>query len=457
MKFGRKALIWLMVLIMSVSLIACSGGSDKKSTETQTDQSQSDNSTAANNEKTSQDATPQSPVEIIWAMQGAANELEGWQAMTDAANAKLKDKNITIKIQKINTSSWDEYYQKITAQIAGGNIPDIGRIAESLMPQVISKNQVVELTPYINEIDMSEFFEETFNNAGKQDGKIYGLPSGVYQFLLYYNKDMFDEKGIPYPSSDWNNPITFEQLVEYAKLFTEGEGANKKFGYYGNADIFAIGPIAGEHIYKADGTYQITDAHKKVFDLFNTMLTVDHSMPTPVDTKIMGGMDMFRAGRVAMCNEGTWWQQTVREITDFRVGIAATPVIQGKAKSAGFIDNFVMWKGGKHEKESWEALKAIFSEEGFNALAKTGTGGVPVNRKTLDSLQDELIGSIFDETDKQSFIQALDHIMAMPYNTNYNEVSQKAGSILESWMVGKKTTADTINELETYLGEVTKK
>jgi len=454
MKFGKRILIWLMVLAVFASLVACSGNNDKKINETRT--GQSDNSTATVNDESSKEAANQPPVEIIWAMQGAANELEGWQSMTDAANAKLKDKNITIKIQKINTSSWDEYYQKITAQIAGGNIPDIGRIAESLMPQVISKNQVVELTPFLNEIDMSQFFEETLNNAGKQDGKIYGLPSGVYQFLLYYNKDMFDEKGIPYPSSDWDNPITLEQLVEYAKLLTEGEGANKKFGYYGNADIFALGSIAGEHIYKADGTYQLTDTHRKVFDLFNTMLTKDHSMPTPVDTKVMGGMDMFRAGRVAMCNEGTWWQQTVREITDFRVGIAATPVIQGKAKSAGFIDNFVIWKGGKHEKESWEALKAIFSEEGFNALAKTGTGGIPVNRNTLNNQKEELIGAIFDETDKQSFIQALDHIIAMPYNTKFNEVSQKAGSILEPWMVGKKSTDDTINELVTYLEEATK-
>jgi len=454
MKLGKRVLIWLMVLAMFASLVACSGNNDKNTTETKTDQS--DNSAATTKDESSKETTNQSTVEIIWAMQGAANELEGWQSMTDAANEKLKDKNIVIKIQKINTSSWDEYYQKITAQIAGGNIPDIGRIAESLMPQVISKNQVVELTPYINEIDMSQFFEETFNNAGNQNGKIYGLPSGVYQMLLYYNKDMFDEKGIPYPSSDWDNPITLEQLVEYAKIFTEGEGANKKFGYYGNADIFALGTIAGEHIYRTDGTYQFTDVHRKVFDLFNQMMTKDNSMPTPVDTKIMGGMDMFRAGRVAMCNEGTWWQQTVREITDFRVGIAATPVIQGKSKSTGFIDNFVMWNGGKHEKESWEALKAIFSEEGFNALAKTGTGGVPVNRKTLDNLKDELIGTIFDETDKQSFIQALDHIIAMPYNTKFNEVSQKASSILEPWMVGKKSTDDTINELTAYLEEVTK-
>jgi ABC-type glycerol-3-phosphate transport system substrate-binding protein len=451
MKSGKKASILILVLILITSMVACSSNNGQTASTTPTA-----SNTAEPANPSEEAPKTQSPVEIKWAMQGAANELAGWQAVTDAANAQLKEKGITITIQKINTSSWDEYYQKITAQIAGGNIPDIGRIAESLMPQVISKDQVVELTPYLSEIDMSQYFEGTLDNAGKQNGKSYGLPSGVYQFLLYYNKDMFDAKGIPYPSSDWDNPITLEQVVEYSKKLTEGEGATKKFGYYGNADIFAIGSLAGEYLYKIDGTYQFTDNHKKAFDMLNTMLTVDLSMPTPVDTKIMGGMDMFRAGRVAMCNEGTWWQQTVRDITDFNVGIAAAPAVQGKAKSSAFIDNYVIWKGGKYEKESWEALKAIFSEEGFNELAKTGTGGVPVNRNTLDNLSDQLIGSVFDDTSKASFIQALDHTMTMPYNTKYNEISQKATSVLETWMVGKKSTDDTIQELKEYLDKATK-
>lgn len=401
--------------------------------------------------------TASAPVEIVWAMQGAANELAGWQAMADAANVQLKDKNITIKIQKINTSNWDEYYAKITAQIAGGNVPDIGRIAESLMPQVISKNQVVELTPYLGELDMKQYFEGTFNNAGKQAGKVFGLPSGVYNMLLFYNKDMFDKKGIPYPSGDWKNPISLEEVTNLAKQFSKGEGANRTFGYAGNADIFMMGALAGQYIYKSDNTYQWTDAHTKAFELSNTMLNVDHSMPTPVDTKIMGGMDMFRAGRVAMIVEGTWWQQALRETKNFKVGIAAVPSVKGPSYSTAFIDNFVIWKGTKHEKEAWEALKAIFSKKGFDALAKTGTGGVPINRATLDTLESEFIGTIFTDQDRATFKSALDHTMSMPYNPNFQEVSQQTGSLEENWMVGKKTTQELVTELKTYLEKATKK
>ena len=46
-------------------------------------------------------------------MQAAANEIGGWQVVVDTANELLKDDNIKIVVQKINTSNWDEYYQKL--------------------------------------------------------------------------------------------------------------------------------------------------------------------------------------------------------------------------------------------------------------------------------------------------------------------------------------------------------
>lgn len=400
---------------------------------------------------------PAEPVELIWAMQGAANEIEGWQTVVDVANEKLKDQNISITIQKVNTSDWDEYYQKIVAQIAAGSSPDIGRIAESLMPQVISKNQVLDITPYFSDIDTSQYFESTFENAGKVGNQMYGLPSGVYDKPLYYNKDLFDAKGIPYPSADWNNPMTMDELADIAQQLSEGEGANRVYGYFSEVDIFQAGNYAGQHILSTDLTFNFTDKHQKVYETFDRMLNVDHSMPTPVETAIMGGMDMFRAGKVAMICDGTWWHQTVRDITDFNVGIAAVPSVEGEGHAVSFIDNYVIWSGTEHPDESWEALKAIFSEDCISALAETGNGGIPVNRNTLKNKQDALIGDVFDDVSKQAFMDALDHAMTMPYNTSFSEVSAQTASIMEPWMVGNKDLSSMLDELKTYLSGVAEK
>ena len=119
--------------------------------------------------------------------------------MIDEANRQLEaeGKNIAIKINKVPCTGWPEYYQKVITQMAGGSAPDIGRIAESYMPMLINKGQVVDLTDYMaNDFDMSQYYEKTFENSAFADGRYYGLPSGLNYYLVYYNKDMFDAAGL---------------------------------------------------------------------------------------------------------------------------------------------------------------------------------------------------------------------------------------------------------------------
>ena len=444
----KKILAMLIVVLLLVSLAACTG---QTAPSNETDKSGTD-TTGSNTGGNDGDV-----VEIVWAMQGAANETEGWNAVVNAANKQLEKDNIKIVVQNIPTSDWDEYYQKITAQIIAGDCPDIGRIAESLMPIAIEKNQVLELTDRINaDIDRTQYFDTVFNNAGAKDGKIYGLPSGVYQKLVYFNKDLFDAANVEYPSSDWDHPTTLAEYTEMAKKLSSGEGANRNYGFYAETDIFMVGCFAGENIYNADNTYQITDAHRQVYSYLDQMLNVDKSLPTPVDTQIMGGFDMFCAGKLAMVCDGTWWQQSARSITDFNVGIAAAPSLDGKANAVSFIDNYVIWKDSKHPEEAWKALQAIFSETCANELAKTGTGGVPVNRNTLANYSATLIGDNFDEASQASFMQSMDHTWAMPYNSNFNEVSSQTNAVLQPWMVGNKSLDDALTGLESILADLTK-
>ena len=444
----KKVLVMLIVVLLLVSLAACTG---QTAPSNETDKSGTD-TTGSNTGCNDGDV-----VEIVWAMQGAANETEGWNAVVNAANKQLEKDNIKIVVQNIPTSDWDEYYQKITAQIIAGDCPDIGRIAESLMPIAIEKNQVLELTDRINaDIDRTQYFDTVFNNAGAKDGKIYGLPSGVYQKLVYFNKDLFDAANVEYPSSDWDHPTTLAEYAEMAKKLSSGEGANRNYGFYAETDIFMVGCFAGENIYNADNTYQITDAHRQVYSYLDQMLNVDKSMPTPVDTQIMGGFDMFCAGKLDMVCDGTWWQQSARSITDFNVGIAAAPSLDGKANAVSFIDNYVIWKDSKHPEEAWKALQAIFSETCANELAKTGTGGVPVNRNTLANYSATLIGDNFDEASQASFMQSMDHTWAMPYNSNFNEVSSQTNAVLQPWMVGNKSLDDALTGLESILADLTK-
>ena len=56
------------------------------------------------------------------------------------------------------------------AQIAAGTGPDIGLIAESFMPQCISTGIALDITDYMDRINLDDYFSATFYNAAYQDG-----------------------------------------------------------------------------------------------------------------------------------------------------------------------------------------------------------------------------------------------------------------------------------------------
>ena len=45
------------------------------------------------------------------------------------------------------------------------------------------------------------------------DGSTYGIPVGFTTHCLFYNKDIFDEAGVEYPTEDW----TWDDLQEAAR------------------------------------------------------------------------------------------------------------------------------------------------------------------------------------------------------------------------------------------------
>lgn len=60
-------------------------------------------------------------------------------------------------------------------------------------------------------------------------GYNYQLPYTLNVEMLYYNKDLFDSKGVPYP----DEYTTFEELVSMAKRLQGGAGSGKVWGYIG--------------------------------------------------------------------------------------------------------------------------------------------------------------------------------------------------------------------------------
>ena len=405
-----------------------------------------------------EDGGSQEKVVIDFSMLNLSGDIEGWTAMVEAANELLKEENIEISISKVNGTGWPEYYQKVASQMAADNSPDIGRIAESYMPTLIAKNQVVDLTSYIeNDFDMSQYYEKTFENSAYVDGKYYGVPSGLNNYLLYYNKDMFDEAGLDYPSADWNDPTSFEEIADMARTLTKETEGGKQFGFYTGPNMAEIGmfstSLGGNNVFDAEGNPSINDAtSKQVYKWFDGMLRDDGSMPRPTDTAVMSAFDMFTNGRLAMIVDGTWWLGSIGSIEGVNVGIAAVPGAEdGSAYTSQFVDSFVIYEGCEHKDEAWKAIKALVSQEGFEALAATGVGGTPVHKEVVNAVTEKLLGENVDEASKKVAEEALNHTVKVPYNEYYEEADQKVNNTMDEWLLGQITSDEYADKVQQIL------
>lgn len=402
----------------------------------------------------------QGVVEITFAYHDTVVETPWYLAQIETANGVLEREGLNIRIVGVPVpGSWVEYHQKFLAQLAAGRSPDIWNIAESEMPSIIEGGQALDLTPYLEGFDTSAYFESTFKSAGYKDGRYYGLPSSLYYLVMYYNKDLFDQAGLEYPSADWEDPITFDELRDLALQLTQGEGGDKIWGLYvvpymGYAGMYARAN-GGTGVAYEDKTCALTEPESlEMYNWFDTVLREDKSVPTPQDQAVIGGFDLFKAGRIAMFIDGNWFQPVFNEITDFRVGIAALPAGKsGTAYTTMFVNNWFISGGTQHEAEAWEALKALFSLESWTALAELSGGGVPIHREVYNAFVDRLLAEQFDEADRQAFVGAIDHVIPVPYDEHYAEIDNEVNMTISEWLNGEisaeeyaQRVCDTWNE-----------
>jgi multiple sugar transport system substrate-binding protein len=89
--------------------------------------------------------------------------------------------------------------------------------------------RTLDLKPFI-EADESFSLDDVLPEAMstvRHGGQILGLPLTADVRVIFFNKDLFDQAGVPYPLPDW----TWDEFLEKAVLLTQGEGQDRQYGF----------------------------------------------------------------------------------------------------------------------------------------------------------------------------------------------------------------------------------
>jgi multiple sugar transport system substrate-binding protein len=118
-----------------------------------------------------------------------------------------------IKIET-ETTGWAGYWDKMNTQAAAGSLPDLMQHDYAYMLQWVSRNQLADLTPYVQKgiIDLSKI-NDSFLSGGRVNGKLYGISLGTNAVCLTYDPAVLAKAGIAEPDSTTWTWEDFERIA----------------------------------------------------------------------------------------------------------------------------------------------------------------------------------------------------------------------------------------------------
>lgn len=309
-----------------------------------------------------------------------------WAKVIEAFEAQ----NPQIKVEPIDIPSAD-YPDKVTIMLASGDDTDV--ITIKTMPtyaSMIDKKQIVPLDEYISKdkIDMAPY--AGIDESIKVDGNLYGVPFRSDYWLLYYNKNIFDAAGIPYPT----NNMTWAEYRDIANKLTQGTGNDKVYGGYTHTWLSSVVNWAytdGKNTL-VGGNY---DFLKPAYELALGMQNEDKSTMEwgELKTANIHYSGPFYKEQVAMLPMGSWFINSIintksKGETNVNWGFTQVPHFdgQGLGQTIGNVTPMSINSNSKNKEAAWEFIKFMCTEPGAKVLADLGTLPAYKTPEVIDSL-----------------------------------------------------------------------
>lgn len=286
------------------------------------------------------------------------------------------------KLHVINDPGADA--QKLLTQLAGDVPPDIMALYD---PQTIRlfarKGALLDLRPYIKKyhVDMSRFWPQLRPYIYYQN-KVVGFPDNCGPYVMFYNKRLVREAGLPYPKPGW----TWDDCLKMSQKLTrfdKDRGKPVQFGLYvGTWDWWFFIWKEGGHLFSPDGKRCVIDSEeaKKGIRFWYDLRHKYHVIPTSSEAQSMAptggwGNDalLFRAQKIAMTVCGRWIAIQYREQKDLDWDVAPLPV--GKQPITLLASKtYAIPASCRHKEEAFKYLLHLISKDDELLVGNYGDG-----------------------------------------------------------------------------------
>ena len=287
----------------------------------------------------------------------------------------VKKKHPNITLEKLNGN--------LEQMIASGNVPDLILTDNDWFSVLRTLDLPQDLTELNRQFqtDFGKFVPELVQ-ASRQltdDGNVYAIPFSMNMGALFYNRDLFDRFGMPYPTDD----MSWDEVLDISRKLTRNESGVQYIGWEpGFPDAIAspytqpfVDPQTNKAVIDTDVYRKVFDLMKKVYDQPGFIGPNAQFKYTPKDFIVNQKVGMMTEWSIKMMGDLI---DSVEAGTSFNWDMATIPNFEDRAgKGRHLLANMmVISKTSQYKPQAMQVLQTVVSTEAQTIQARSAR--VPV-------------------------------------------------------------------------------
>lgn len=305
------------------------------------------------------------------------NQKPGMDAIAEEFHKENPE--ITVEVQVI---PWGQYWTKLEASATSDTMPDVFWMHSQSFLRYANNDLLMDLTDKVKgDVDLNNFPKDLVELYSK-GGKLYAVPKDYDTIGLWYNKTLFDQKGIPYPDESWD----WNKLVEVAQKLNDPDK-----GVYGIVAPPDQQSFYYNFVFQNGGEILNKDKTKSGYAEEATQQAVQYAVdfsqkykvsPTVQQLADMSREQYFESGKAAMGLFGSWMLGDFKENEYVAKNCDVTVLPKGKKQATIYngLGNAVAAKT-KHPEEALKFVKFLGGETA-NKIQAEKSAAIPAYKGT---------------------------------------------------------------------------
>ncbi|MDQ0252950.1 multiple sugar transport system substrate-binding protein [Evansella vedderi] len=371
MKF--RIVLLICIGVMSAFLFGCSNNA-----------SQNVNNDVSENENQSENQNDSGETQTI-SILAHSNYDVGLSSVIEA----FEDANPDIEVN-LELAPFNELMESIEIRLSAQSTDiDLLFVDAPLVANYTLKGYLEPLDSYLS-IDPNDVWVESAVNTVTYNNELMAAPLNNSSMVLFYNKELFDKKGIPYPEQD--DRMTWEELVEIALELNDREDGVHGFTFDRLDRAYQLLPLAdslGASMLSEDGLtskgYTNSPVAVEAFTFYYNLFNEWNISPRISEEE---SIDYFTSGRVAMF---LGLSHSLPRLIDSNIdfGITLHPYFEGGeiATPTGSWSIGIS-KYSEQKEASAKFLNFLTVGDGADIMFKDG-GILPVHLELIDHIKND--------------------------------------------------------------------